>query len=213
MSDEPNALRVLGYQVAPELFTLGYARNSGPCACTSACCKRGVYADLRERDRILLHKELVQRHMDESQNRNEGDWFEPEEKLDADFPSGKCAGTAELNGKCAFLDSRGLCSLQLAATAEGMHKWALKPLYCVLYPIDVSASVIKFDFRFQDQQACCSITSSFEIPLYEACRHELVHLVGEAGFEQIKKHALARDPAPEQPPTEHGDGPRLNSGG
>jgi hypothetical protein len=89
--------------------------------------------------------------------------------------------------------------LQLAASAAGMHKWALKPLYCVLYPIEVSENTVKFDPRLQGEQACCSVTPSFEVPLFQACREELVHLLGEAGFARIEEYVQARVPREPSP--------------
>jgi hypothetical protein len=191
MPDRPNPPQVAGYRIARELFTLGYSSENGPCACTSACCKRGAYVDLSERDRILGHAELVRAQMDESQNPDPASWFEPDEKADADFPSGKCAGTAEINGKCAFLDKRGLCSIQVAATAAGMHKWALKPTYCILYPVEISDHVVRFDRRLENREPCCSVSTTAEVPVFEACCEELVHLLGEPGFEQLQKHYRA----------------------
>jgi hypothetical protein len=188
MANEREPLRVGRYLLAPELFELGYARECGPGACGATCCKRGAYLDPAQRDRILAHKDLVKAHMDESQSRDDAQWFEPGEKPDADFPSGKCVGTAEIGGKCAFLDRRGRCVLQTAASADGMHKWALKPTYCILYPLDVSNNVVKFDFRLQNQRACCSVSAPFEVPVFEACREELAHLLGEDGFDAAAAH-------------------------
>jgi hypothetical protein len=191
MPEDREPLRIGPYVLAPELFELGYAAGCGPGGCGSTCCNRGAYVDLVERDRILAHKDLVKAHMDEGQSQDDALWFEHDEKADADFPSGKCVGTAEIGGKCAFLDQHGRCSLQTAASAHGMHKWALKPTYCILYPIDLSDNVIKFDFRLQGRRSCCSISASFEVPAFEACREELAHLLGEDGVEALVKHARA----------------------
>jgi hypothetical protein len=40
----------------------------------------------------------------------------------------------------------------------------------------------------QDEETCCTIETSFDIPLFEACREELVHIVGEEGYAQMEKH-------------------------
>jgi hypothetical protein len=175
-------IRVRDYAISEELFSRGYERDGGPCRCTSLCCHHGVFADVRERDRVLQHRALVRKYMDATQDPDENKWFEGEEHDDSDFPSGRCVGTAVVNGKCAFLDGAGRCTLQRAATEEGMDRWTLKPLFCVLYPIEISDGVVGFDPMLQDEAPCCSVSPSFEIPLFEACRDELTHLLGQDGF-------------------------------
>jgi hypothetical protein len=145
-----------------------------------------VYADVREKENILDHKDMIRKYMDETQSPDEALWFEDRESEDTDFPSGRCIGTREINDKCAFLDRGGRCTLQIAATEEGMHKWALKPLFCILYPIEISNNVVSFDDMLQDEQHCCSISSDFQVPLFEACKDELVHLLGETGFTSLQ---------------------------
>jgi hypothetical protein len=188
MPDPSDLLQIQGFRIAAELFTTGYRGGAGPCQCNAQCCARGAYVDVAERDRILAHAALIAPHLDETQTRDAERWFEAEEKLDADFPSGRCAGTAMVNGKCALLDRSGYCSAQVAANAAGMHKWALKPLYCALFPIEVIGGVIRFDARLQNERACCSVQPAFDVPLFEACREELVRLVGEDGFAQMRAH-------------------------
>jgi hypothetical protein len=145
-------------------------------------------ADVRDRDNILAHREIIKKYMDGTQTTDDSRWFDPGEQADSDFPSGRCAGTAEINNRCAFLDRAGRCSLQVAATGEGMHKWALKPLYCILYPIEVTDSVVGFDTMLQSEQSCCTVDTAFRIPVFEACREELVHLLGEDGFRTMQEH-------------------------
>ena len=182
------SLRVGRYTVSGELFETGMTAGKGPCGCTAACCLAGVYADVAERDKILAHREIIARYMDETQPSDPQLWFDGAEEEDEDFPSGRCVGTQEINGKCAFLDRMGRCSLQVAASGEGMHKWAFKPLYCILYPIEISGNTVRFDDLLQGDEQCCSVSDKFDTPLFEACRDELTHLVGEEGFRRIESY-------------------------
>ncbi len=189
-AQEPSFV-VKGYTIAPELFQKGFPEGGGPCSCMSRCCQGGVYVDIRERDRILDVKERIKQQMDWSQTRDENRWFEAETIDHTDFPSGKCIGTQEINEKCAFLDSHGRCSIQLASVAAGEHKWSLKPLYCILFPIEITDGVIGFDDLLQEESSCCSIRERFATPLFRACKEELVHILGPDGFEQLEAHYAA----------------------
>ncbi len=176
------------YTFSPELFERGYPSGGGPCTCTSACCEEGVYLDVGDRDLIRRHAGIIRQSMDETQSKDESAWFDRQEEEDTDFPSGRCVATNVVNGKCAFLDRAGRCSIQVASVQAGMDRWALKPFFCVLYPIDVSDGVVSFDGLLQDEQACCSVGERFDTPLFEACRDELIYLVGEGGYAEIEKY-------------------------
>ncbi|MFN0157451.1 MAG: DUF3109 family protein [Bacteroidota bacterium] len=194
MSDKP-MVEIQGYSVAPELFEKGYAQGMGPCTCTSTCCSGGVYADIKERDSIIAHKELIKKYMDETQPKDEALWFDESDFEDKDFPSQRAIGTTVHNDKCAFLDKQGRCSIQLATTTEGTGRWALKPLFCILFPIEISNKVIGFDDLLQGDAACCSIGDEFQTPLFEACKDELVHLLGDDGFRTMQEHYAQIKPA------------------
>lgn len=186
---------VKGYSFAPELFTQGYPEQGGPCRCTSDCCSSGVYVDVKERDNILDQKAAIKLQMDETQSTDDTLWFEHEVSEDADFASGRCVGTSVINDKCAFLNARGYCSVQLAAVAEGLDRWAWKPLYCILYPIEISNRVVGFDPMLQNEKPCCTIHNRFEVPLFRACKDELVFILGEDGYLSLEEHyqGLAKD--------------------
>jgi len=179
---------VNGFAFGPELFTQGFPADSGPCQCSSHCCSGGVFADLTERDRILSAKEKIKQQMDETQTRDESLWFDDEVSDDQDFASGRCVGTSVINEKCVFLNAKGHCSIQLAAVANGLDRWAWKPLYCILYPIEVSDGVVGFDPMLQGEKPCCTIRRSFEVPLFRACKDELVHLLGDDGYLQLEEY-------------------------
>jgi len=181
-------IAVKGYSFAPELFTSGFGEGSGPCRCASDCCSGGVYADVTEREMILSQQEKIKRQMDETQTKDEHLWFDREIENDADFVSGRRVGTSVVNDKCVFLNRTGQCSIQLAAVAEGLHRWAWKPLYCILYPIEITDNVVGFDPMLQDEKPCCSIAGSFEVPLFRACKDELVHLLSMDGYLQLEEY-------------------------
>jgi hypothetical protein len=185
---QDRGLPVKGFIMSHQLFSTGFRGSSGPCRCTSVCCEGGVWTDVRERDKILLHQDVVKKYLDETQSKDPSTWFEQREVDDPDFPSGRSVATEEINNKCAFLDGKGRCSLQVAAVGEGWHKWALKPLFCILFPIEITEKVVSFDDMLQDEQSCCSVTAPFDTPLFEGCKEELVHLVGEDGYRAMEDH-------------------------
>ena len=133
-------------------------------------------------------REIVKPYMDETQTRDDTKWFEPEDQEDVDFASGRCVGTNLHNDKCVFLDKYGRCSLQVAATDRGLHKWTWKPLFCVLYPIVITEKEVSFDDLLQNEQACCTIQEEYDLPLYEACREELEYLLGQDGYATLDEH-------------------------
>ncbi len=186
-SDQPPIV-VKGYTFSQELFEKGFPSGGGPCTCASTCCSGGVYADIIERDRILANRDLVIQQMDETQNHDYHEWFETQEEEDHDFPSGQCVGTEVFNDKCVFLNRRGHCSLQIAAVADGRHKWDLKPFYCVLFPIEISDGVVSFDPMLQDEESCCTVKKDFATPLFEGCKDEIIHAIGEDGFRELQEH-------------------------
>lgn len=191
MAEHRSALTVDGYTFSGELFDRGFPSSGGPCKCSSVCCAEGVYADVADREKILSHKEMVKKYMDDTQTRDEARWFEPNDTEDGDFPSGRSVGTEVFNEKCVFLDGFGRCTLQVAAASEGMHKWAIKPFFCVLYPIEITRMVVSFDDMLQGEQSCCSIGQQFDMPLFEGCKEELTYLVGPEGFRNLEEHYAA----------------------
>jgi len=187
MTTTERLVTIKGYRISSDLFQKGFPEGGGPCTCTSDCCHGGVYVDIGERERILAHRDLVKLHMDDSQVNDEAQWFEPQESEHRDFPSGRCVGTQEINGKCTFLDRKGMCSLQKAAVSVGMHKWALKPLYCILFPIEITDGVIGFDDLLQEESGCCSISRDFAVPMFKGCKEELIHLLGQDGYSALEE--------------------------
>jgi hypothetical protein len=155
--------------------------------------------DLGEKKRILSHREIIKKYLDETQLKDDTRWFDPEVVEDSDFPSGKAVGTEVVNDKCVFLNKSGRCSLQIAGTEEKLGRWALKPFYCIAFPITVEDGVVTFDDFLDERSACCTSVNDHETPIVSACKEELEFVLGHAGYEElIQRHTGT---GPKQDPT------------
>ncbi|MDE3058022.1 MAG: DUF3109 family protein [Bacteroidota bacterium] len=178
------------YEIDPVLFEKGFAKECGPFRCESKCCSVGVYVDLKERGKILSYKETIKRYMDETQTADDSRWFDSEIEDDPDYPSGKAVGTEIFGGKCVFLTKEGRCSLQIMGIEEGFGEWALKPFYCIAFPITIENGVVTFDDFQQDNTRCCSVvesTADGSTPLVDSCKAELEFVLGEDGYRQLSE--------------------------
>ncbi len=178
-------IEIAGTRFELKIFTEGFMDKNGPNACTSMCCRHGVYLDPVERDRILEHADIVEKYLDETQTRSRDVWFDNTEEQDVDFPSGVCVGTQVHNDKCVFLDGKGRCVLQVAEKEEGMGRFSLKPFYCVLFPIVKSDGVIGYDDFCSGDSPCCTATTDSGRKMVESCSIELEHALGAAKYKEV----------------------------
>lgn len=175
---------IKGIKIDPKIFTRPFIRGCDIAICSGECCRWGVYVDKYEMEAILENKDLVKKYMDETQTQDETKWFEPLEE-DSDFASGYCAGTELYNDKCVFLDKRGYCTLQKMAMAENEYKWKYKPIYCVLFPLMVFEGVLCIDEEHLERQSYCSKAINQTSTVFEACKEEIIHLLGQDGYEEL----------------------------
>jgi Fe-S-cluster containining protein len=171
-----------GLYIDPIIFTYKFS-----CNCTGECCNYGVFIDLKERDYILSIKDKLLPMFDESQTKDLNKWFETPEE-DEDFESGVAVGTEINNGKCTFLDKNGLCTLQKLAMNEGEYKWKHKPIYCVLFPLTVYEGALTIDDDHIDRLKTCNKSPMFETSIFDACREELIHFLGQENFNELEKY-------------------------
>jgi hypothetical protein len=180
-------LRIGKYIVDPVLFEKGFTDGCGPFSCESTCCEGGVYADLNEKENILDHREMIFKYLDDTQQHNVNNWFEDTSEDDLDYPSGKSIGTMIYNDKCVFLNKEGMCSLQITGLREGIGPWAIKPFFCVAFPITVDEGVLTFDDYQQGSSHCCSVEDTKRATLIDACKVELEYMLGEQAYQQLKE--------------------------
>ena len=174
--------KINGLYIDPKIFTFRFS-----CNCTGECCHYGVYTDLAEHEKILKIKDRLLPLFDETQNTNLDKWFEDPEE-DEDFDSGVAVGTEVINGKCTFLDKNGLCTLQRLANSEEVHKWKYKPMYCILFPLTIYEGALTIDDEHIDRLKSCNSNPIAETSIYDACREELIHFMGEHNISQLDSY-------------------------
>jgi hypothetical protein len=192
-------ITVAGLRVDEIIFTHGFVHYCDISKCGGGCCHSGVYADLGERDLILEHSSEIARAMDDTQDRDTETWFDGEIIEDADFPSGHAEGTEvhERDGGisgftegCVFLDKRHFCSIQVAAADAGLHRWAWKPKYCILFPITVVEGVLTYDDGHSEDLIHCGPVGAggYVHSVFESMREELQYFIGESEFAKLESY-------------------------
>ena len=156
--------------------------------CNATCCGGGVFADIKERETILEHVALITQYMEPDQEHDPAQWFDEHEVIDMDFPSGKAIGTKATEHGCVFLDSKGRCVLQTAASEEGMGKFALKPFYCVAYPVTINKATLMIDDpTLTERNECCSAVGNGSLTVFEVCAEELEFTLGPKGIDELRQ--------------------------
>lgn len=179
--------KINGLFIDPLLFTHTFVKACDVCICTGECCYFGVYTDKKEHDKILEIKDRIIKSMDDSQTTDVSKWFEAPEE-DTDFESGIAVGTELYNGKCVFLDKQGFCTLQKIAMEDGIDRWKYKPLYCILFPVVIYEGAITVDTDHLGRMHYCNKESNHTSTVFDTCKNELKHLLGEEGFKELEEY-------------------------
>lgn len=170
-------------KVDPTLLALRFPAGCTTRLCDATCCQDGVWVDPLERSRILAHVDTIQRVMDPGQERDPARWFDDEERIDSDFPSGRAVGTSVHSGGCVFLDRRRRCVLQTAAPG-------LKPFFCAAFPITLDHGTLTFDSPAAGAcPQCCMASPEGTGTILDAWPEELEHVLGADGVAELRRHA------------------------
>lgn len=175
-------------QVDPKIFTQRFSLDCSMCNCDGTCCAEGVFLDVKEKEMILAHADIIKKYLEPKQEKDITKWFDNEIQNDSDFPSGKCDSTAVNGNGCVFLCSKGLCALQKTAIAEGMDKFTLKPFYCVAFPISIEEHMMTiYEPEFINRQQCCSAFFNGQLTMLDVCHEEFEYILGINGFDEFKE--------------------------
>jgi len=184
-----------GQKVNTSIFTQGFVAGCDMSICHGECCKSGVYMDKHFPEVILAHKDMIKDVMSADQVKDESKWFDGMVVEDEDFPSGYAEGSnvytdSKGTEKCVFNDENKFCSLQVAAVKNGMHKWAIKPTYCIMYPVAVVDHVLTYDDEHSQDLAYCGIEKehNFTQTVFDATREEIRYVLGDELYNSLDEH-------------------------
>ena len=163
-------------KIDPSVFQAKFPSRCSLEQCKSRCCKGGVWADVAEKDVILQHVDLLLPFM-RPETRDPSCWFggtmeEPE------CPSGIAIETNVVGDACVFLHPDHGCALQKAAVESGMSEWALKPRFCIMFPLVVEHGVLFVDEHLTD--IWCMRSENRTHPILASVEREVRHLFPEA---------------------------------
>lgn len=192
---EKKFLEFGGYKIDPIIFTQGFVPGCDMKICAGQCCNWGVYMDSEYKSVILENKDMIMDSMDEGQVRDTKKWFDKELTKDTDFPSGYAIGTEVYDTKagvtqCVFQDAKGFCTIQLASVKNNMHKWAIKPKYCIMYPVTVVDNIITYDDDHSSNLDYCGLhhKENFTQTVFEATQEEIKYVFGDEMYNFLLKH-------------------------
>ena len=162
--------------------------------CRAACCLYGVWIDKLEAKDILEHAAMIAPHL-EPENRDPRDWFDGREEPDEHATTGVTVHSTVIpddehygGTACIFLRKDHLCSLQVAANANGFHPWRFKPFYCILHPLvlDEQGRITLDETELMlEEEGSCLRPADHPIPLIETFEEELRYLLGERAYRQL----------------------------
>jgi len=174
-------------KIDPVIFEAKFIQGCSMQNCNASCCQGGVMVDVKERDNILGHADLIQGHMEPHQVQNPQAWFEDVAEIDSDYPSGRGVGTQTTDSGCVFLKKDGRCVLQTAAMAEGLPKAALKPFFCFAFPVTIESGVLTIDDPdFTDRPECCSMIPQGSKSVLDICLEEFEFVLGSEGAKALR---------------------------
>lgn len=140
--------------------------------CADSCCQYGVDVSIVERDRILARAEEIVPLARAPQ----GEWFETEITIDAEFPGGASSRTRVVNGRCVFLrrDDRG-CVLHGLALATNTDYHDIKPMVSTLFPVTWGDETLYCAEELVEESLVCAGSGP---TAYEMARSELLFYFG-----------------------------------
>jgi Fe-S-cluster containining protein len=138
-----------------------------------ACCQYGCDVDLRERVAIEARSEQIRGLL--RAEVKDARWFDPEQTMDPDYPSGAVVRTEVHDGGCIFLahDRRG-CAIHRAALEGGWDFRGVKPAICRLFPLSYERDEIMIAEEYPEY-SCAHVEGP---SLYRITRDTLGELFG-----------------------------------
>ncbi len=167
-------------KIDPLVFSAKFPERCRLDLCRSRCCRFGVWLDVAERETIVTNRDLFAPYL-RPEAKDPENWF-GRMVPDRDCPSGLAVETQEIAGACSFYNPDHGCVLQKGAAEAGLHEWAIKPRFCVMFPLVVSSGELTVD---EDMRSLwCMKEKNRTRPILEAMRKELEFLFDDGVLRQ-----------------------------
>ncbi len=162
--------------------------------CQGACCLYGVWVGVNERDSILNQQEIIKKFMPDN-FKNSRDWFQKKIEPDPFIEGGEVIHTRVIKNSahyggtaCVFLNDDHKCVLQVTAEELKLHKWSLKPFYCILHPLDLDddgrITLDETDLLVSEKGSCLRFSQE-KISLLLTFEEELLYFLGFEKYQNI----------------------------
>jgi len=170
------------FRLSPEFFTP--TRLKYQCAvlgCDGDCCSGGVTATLYEVARIKAYADQLQAYLVEPYD---FDTWEIAHPSDIGTP---VLNEEKPNQQCWFQRANRLCALHSLALDKGMPVPAIKPYFCLFFPLtlidlDINVTEIAVDGKAYET---CLVPSDTETYLFKEFEQELRRVIGDANYDEL----------------------------
>ncbi len=155
------------------------------------CCQYGCDVDLHERAAIEARADQIRPLL--APDVRDARWFELDEEVDPDYPSGRVVRSEVRVGGCVFLahDGRG-CAIHRAALEGGWDLRGVKPAICRLFPLSWETDAIVIADEYTDY-SCAHVDGP---SLYRLSRDAIADIFGEplvAALDAAEAQVLAAE--------------------
>lgn len=127
--------------------------------------------------------------------KNSQDWFQKKILCDPFIAGGEVIHTSVIKNSvhlggtaCVFLNDHHKCVLQISAEKYGLHKWNLKPFYCILHPLyldDAGKTTLdETDSLLSENGSCLRFTQE-KNSLLNTFEEELLYFLGFEKYQNL----------------------------
>ncbi len=173
------------HSVDTEIFTRNYFMHCMQCTfCNDQCCSYGADIDMQNVNRILEHKEGLEKFMGVSSEK----WFYAKKrKWDHEYPGNYYTRTTKKKN-CIFLNTEGRgCMLHSYALQNDIDYHNLKPFFCTVFPVTFFEGVFVMPEEIEDKSLACLGNGP---TLFQGARDEIKYYFGDEIIAELDTIAI-----------------------
>ena len=168
------------FRLSPEFFVKTRFVNRCLHQCAAACCDEGSWLSLYEAHRIGDHRDEIQPYLEQPLDFDAWDLSRPSflytPLVDPETP----------RQRCAFFTRERRCALHALALDKAIPLRAIKPFFCILFPltlvdIDINLTELALDAKAYET---CLVEGEQETWLFEQFEPDLRRILG-AGYDEL----------------------------